>query len=236
MRNFNYSKAIAVTAFVSIFGLGTLSGAAVTSAAPKTLCVNHKTKVVTYSKYWDQCPRGNTPIEIGAVGPQGETGPQGLAGPKGEPGASGSRGPAGPAGQAGESSAAEVYNFSLEFRFPSGVDKTNLVADGNPGPIVQPGNYSVQYDFQMYEYDTLGDFSGRSTYCTFDRFLSNPITFSDSGYISGSTYVSINQTGPLDFECVSAETYTLGLNGWVILTEIPADGWTTVTGGVVPVS
>jgi hypothetical protein len=61
-----------------------------TNTTEHTFCVNSKTKVVTYAKS-GKCPKGNDPIQVGSVGPQGipgavgPSGPVGATGPQGEP-------------------------------------------------------------------------------------------------------------------------------------------------------
>jgi len=56
-----------------------------TNTTEHTFCVNSKTKVVTYAKS-GKCPKGNDPIQVGSVGPQGIPGAVGPSGPVGATG------------------------------------------------------------------------------------------------------------------------------------------------------
>jgi hypothetical protein len=73
------------------------------------LCVNQKTKVVTYPAT-QKCPTGSSKLILGAQGVQGiqgengekgDLGPQGIQGVEGPKGGTGIAGPPGPAGQTG---------------------------------------------------------------------------------------------------------------------------------------
>ena len=84
-----------------------LSGSVAYSAnifnTPETgylLCVNQKTKIVTYPAT-QKCPSGTSRLILGAQGPQGETGPQGVKGEMGPQGEIGATGPQGLKGDTG---------------------------------------------------------------------------------------------------------------------------------------
>ena len=70
------------------------------------LCVNQKTKLVTYPAT-QKCPTGSSKLILGAQGPRGlegasgEIGPQGIPGIEGPKGEMGIAGPPGPVGQTG---------------------------------------------------------------------------------------------------------------------------------------
>jgi hypothetical protein len=74
------------------------------------LCVNQKTKVVTYPST-QKCPSGTNRLILGAQGPQGiqgekgELGPQGIQGLKGETGPQGETGATGSQGVKGDTGA-----------------------------------------------------------------------------------------------------------------------------------
>jgi hypothetical protein len=56
------------------------------------------------------CPKGYTPIQWNATGPQGPAGPTGAAGATGQTGATGATGPQGPAGSSGSSDAYRIQS------------------------------------------------------------------------------------------------------------------------------
>lgn len=83
--------AVLVTSLVFTGLTGFVSSATQDEGTQIQLCVNQRTKVVTYSKSWSKCPSGSTAVKVGRIGPQGlpgAQGPQGVMGPSGSNGSS----------------------------------------------------------------------------------------------------------------------------------------------------
>ena len=99
------------------------------------LCVNQKTKVVTYPSA-QKCPSGTSKLVLGAQGTKGDTGPQGA---KGETGPQGAKGEVGPQGENGATG-------------PQGVK-------GETGPQGPAGNNVIQVKSQKV-FDVTGAFVG----------------------------------------------------------------------------
>jgi hypothetical protein len=140
----NFKNLMSQSKFILGIVIGlTLAGGAAFSATifntPATgylLCVNQKTKVVTYPAT-QKCPSGSSKLIIGAQGPEGlqgepgVQGPEGQAGPagiEGKPGIQGERGEAGPQGIRGETGATGEQGIAGE----NGADGKNGL-DGKDG-------------------------------------------------------------------------------------------------------
>ena len=116
--------------FLFLIGV-TVSSFSATNTVEYTFCVNSKTKVVTYSKS-GKCPKGNEPIQVGAMGPEG------LQGEKGDVGAQGEKGDVGAQGEVGPKGEAAVTSFNLLLRDASGKLVQDLVGDGS---VYKDGRY-----------------------------------------------------------------------------------------------
>ena len=129
-----------------------------TSETRYLLCVNQKTKVVTYPAT-QKCPSGTSRLILGAQGPQGiqgekgELGPQGIqgfkgeTGPQGETGATGSqgiKGDTGPQGPQGPQVNLRAVTLNYVVRLPitfidddqNGITNIQLAPGANCAPGV----------------------------------------------------------------------------------------------------
>ncbi|MBU3752503.1 MAG: collagen-like protein [Candidatus Nanopelagicaceae bacterium] len=115
-------KSLTLTVFLVFCAAVAFASLPGTNTTEHTFCVNSKTKVVTYAKS-GKCPKGNDPIQVGSVGPQGI------------PGAVGPSGPIGATGPQGEPA---KTSFNLLLRDGSGKLVEDLVGDGS---VYKDGRY-----------------------------------------------------------------------------------------------
>ena len=112
------------------------------------LCVNQKTKLVTYPAT-QKCPSGTSRLIIGAQGPagvqgeKGEPGQQGAQGLKGDSGAQGEKGQIGPQGPQGPQSNMRAVTLNYVVRLPITFIDDNSTGITNielaPGANCSPG-------------------------------------------------------------------------------------------------
>lgn len=105
------SPALAVSIVALVLGLGGIAWAGVSASNSSSrvvhACVQRAEKGLAARELFlpvhgAACPKGETPISWGKIGPEGPQGPRGETGLQGPEGRNGSAGPAGPEGPAGQ--------------------------------------------------------------------------------------------------------------------------------------